>query len=61
MVRRHPLLVLEACWLKDTERPGVIAKLLECRTDCCRIDAADHAGWVQRGDLWGVYPDETVQ
>ena len=42
-------------------QPGVIAKLLECRGEWCRIDAADHAGWVQRGDLWGVYPDEIVQ
>ena len=42
-------------------QPGVIARLLECRADWCRIDAADHAGWVQRGDLWGVYPDGIVQ
>jgi len=42
-------------------QPGVVAKLLECRSDWCRIDAADHAGWVQRGDLWGVYPEEIVQ
>ena len=41
--------------------PGVVAKLLECRADWCRIDAADHTGWAQRGDLWGVYPDEVVQ
>jgi SH3-like domain-containing protein len=41
--------------------PGVVARLIECRTDWCRIDAADHTGWVQRGDLWGVYPDEVVQ
>lgn len=41
--------------------PGVIARLVECRPDWCRIDAADHIGWVQRGDLWGVYPDEVVQ
>ena len=41
--------------------PGVVARLLECRADWCRIDAADHTGWVQRGDLWGVYPDEAVQ
>jgi SH3-like domain-containing protein len=41
--------------------PGVVARLLECRADWCRIDAADHSGWVQRGDLWGVYPDEIVQ
>ena len=42
-------------------QPGVIAKLLECRGDWCRVDAADHTGWVQRGDLWGIYPDEVVQ
>ena len=41
--------------------PGVIAKLLECRADWCRVDAADHTGWVQRGDLWGVYPGEVLQ
>jgi SH3-like domain-containing protein len=41
--------------------PGVVARLLECRPDWCRIEAADQAGWVQRGDLWGVYPDEVLQ
>jgi SH3-like domain-containing protein len=41
--------------------PGVMARLLECRGNWCRIDAADHTGWLQRGDLWGVYPDEVLQ
>ena len=41
--------------------PGVIARLIECRADWCRVEAADNTGWVQRGDLWGVYPDEIVQ
>lgn len=41
--------------------PGVVARLLECRADWCRIEAADNTGWVQRGDLWGVYPDEVLQ
>jgi SH3-like domain-containing protein len=41
--------------------PGVVARLLECRPDWCRIEAADNTGWVQRGDLWGVYPGEIVQ
>src|SRR5246127_4444781 len=41
--------------------PGVVARLIECRADWCRIEAADNAGWLQRGDLWGVYPDEIVQ
>ena len=40
--------------------PGVMAKLVECRGDWCRIEAGDTTGWVQRGDIWGVYPNESV-
>ncbi len=41
--------------------PGVVARLLECRAEWCRIEAADHNGWVQRSEVWGVYPDEVLQ
>jgi SH3-like domain-containing protein len=41
--------------------PGVFARLIECRGVWCRIEAADIAGWVQRIEVWGVYPDEAVQ
>ena len=41
--------------------PGVFAHLLECRGVWCRIDTADITGWVQRSEIWGVYPDEAVQ
>jgi SH3-like domain-containing protein len=41
--------------------PGVIAKLLECRGPWCRIEAQSIKGWLQRGEVWGVYPNETVQ
>ena len=41
--------------------PGVFARLLECRGVWCRIETADIVGWVQRGEVWGVYPDEAVQ
>jgi SH3-like domain-containing protein len=41
--------------------PGVFARLIECRGTWCRIEAADIAGWVQRIEVWGVYPDEAVQ
>jgi len=40
--------------------PGVVAKLLECRGDWCRIQAGGYQGWLQRGDVWGILPDETV-
>ena len=40
--------------------PGVIGHLLECRGPWCRIEAGEVAGWIQRGDIWGVYPNEAV-
>ena len=40
--------------------PGVIGQLLECRGAWCRIDAGDVTGWMRRGDVWGVYSDETL-
>lgn len=41
--------------------PGVVARLVECQGGWCRIEADNLTGWVQRGDIWGVYPNETVQ
>jgi SH3-like domain-containing protein len=41
--------------------PGVLAQLVECRGPWCRIEAGDINGWVQRDEVWGVYPDEIVQ
>ncbi len=40
--------------------PGVVARLLECQGVWCRIEAGDTTGWVQRSDVFGVYPNETV-
>ena len=40
--------------------PGVVARLAECQGAWCRIEAGGYSGWVQRGDVWGVLPDETV-
>jgi len=40
--------------------PGVMARLVECRGAWCRIEAGEIIGWVQRSDIWGVYPNEAV-
>jgi SH3-like domain-containing protein len=40
--------------------PGVMAQLLECRPSWCRIAAGDVTGWIERADVWGVEPNETV-
>lgn len=36
--------------------PGVVADLLACHGDWCRVEAADLRGWIARARLWGVYP-----
>lgn len=41
--------------------PGVIAQLIECRGGWCRIEAQSIKGWLARGEIWGVYPDEVVR
>jgi SH3-like domain-containing protein len=41
--------------------PGVVARLIECHAAWCRVETQGIKGWLQRVDLWGVYPDETVE
>jgi SH3-like domain-containing protein len=33
---------------------GVVARILECQPDWCRLRAEGHRGWVRRSALWGV-------
>ena len=40
--------------------PGAMARLLECRGEWCRIEAGNVTGWVERANVWGVYPTENV-
>jgi SH3-like domain-containing protein len=41
--------------------PGVIARLLNCQGEWCRVEAGGRSGWMKRADLWGVYPGENPQ
>jgi SH3-like domain-containing protein len=41
--------------------PGVIAALLECRAEWCRIAAGHVTGWIRRDEIFGVLPDEGVR
>ena len=36
--------------------PGVIARLVACQGEWCRVEAGGSSGWIKRADLWGVYP-----
>lgn len=38
---------------------GVIARLLECQPDWCRVSADGTRGWVPKAAMWGVEPGET--
>lgn len=40
---------------------GVIARLLSCERDWCRIAADGTRAWVPKTALWGVDPDEIVE
>ena len=37
---------------------GVVARLGACTLDWCRINAGGHRGWIRKGALWGVRPEE---
>jgi SH3-like domain-containing protein len=41
--------------------PGVIARLIEFQGAWCHIEAGGYKGWVQRSEVWGILPDETLQ
>ncbi|MDZ4094533.1 MAG: SH3 domain-containing protein [Paracoccaceae bacterium] len=40
---------------------GVIARLLECQPDWCRLGIDGSKGWVRKTALWGVDPGEEVE
>jgi SH3-like domain-containing protein len=40
---------------------GVVAKLLECRAEWCRLAAEGTRGWVPKAAIWGVEPGEIIE
>lgn len=39
---------------------GVVARVLECRPDWCRIQTQGYRGWARKTDLWGVLAGEIL-
>lgn len=39
---------------------GVIARIEECGTDWCRMNAGGYRGWARKDALWGIAPDEII-
>jgi SH3-like domain-containing protein len=40
---------------------GVVARLLECSAEWCRLSADGTRGWVRKRSLWGVEPGEIIE
>ena len=40
--------------------PGVIAYLEGCEGTWCQVTVERHAGWLQRAEVFGLYPSETL-
>lgn len=39
---------------------GVVAGIVECAPDWCRLNAEGTRGWVERSAIWGLDPNETL-
>lgn len=37
---------------------GVVGKLLDCKSEWCRLQTDGYKGWLPREKIWGVYPAE---
>ena len=44
--------------IKAYAEVGVVARLGTCAPDWCKIRANGIRGWVRKGQIWGVRPDE---
>ena len=41
--------------------PGVVGRLEACSGAWCEIAAGGVEGWLPRGAIWGVGPDEEIE
>lgn len=57
VLRREPAAVAQAVARAE---PGVMGVLLRCDREWCEIDMSGYRGWIQRNEIWGVYPTEKV-
>jgi SH3-like domain-containing protein len=40
--------------------PGVMGNIDRCQQGLCHISGKGFSGWIDREQLWGVYPDEEI-
>jgi SH3-like domain-containing protein len=39
---------------------GVVARVVSCEPDWCRLSVDGERGWVRKAALWGVEPGEVI-
>ncbi|MDF7674523.1 SH3 domain-containing protein [Acetobacteraceae bacterium ESL0709] len=44
-------------------KAGVVGQIIACPDGSawCHVKVADYEGWVQRKEIWGLFPDENIQ
>lgn len=67
---RSALVIEDMAQLRDAPRAdarvlaqaemNVVARILECHPDWCRISASGEKGWLPKSALWGVTEDEVI-
>jgi SH3-like domain-containing protein len=40
---------------------AVQGDVLNCKGSFCRIEVQKHRGWIERKQVWGIYPNETIE
>lgn len=40
---------------------GVLLYVHSCDKEWCHISCESHQGWVKKKEIWGVYPEETIE
>ena len=55
LIRREPKEKSQAILKSE---PLVIAQLIECEPEWCRIQISGRKGWIEKTRLWGVYEQE---
>lgn len=41
--------------------PGVIARVLKCEDEWCKVEAGGYEGWMQRTEFWGTHAGEKIE
>jgi SH3-like domain-containing protein len=41
--------------------PDVLVEIKRCGGEWCEIEAGSHTGFIEQGELWGVYPREVIE